>query len=550
MPFPAMGVKAVVENSSEFFQTLGRMGSEVQNTTRDMGRMGGVDLGGLGRSLGGVALAAAGIATAAGAAGLAIGGIVIREAINAAPLYDIQQAFLGITQASGQTADAVLAQWQEASRGTIRATDLMENYNLSTQLLGQSLTDQVVDVLPLIGRVASATGQDTARLTNDFIRGIGRLSPMILDNLGITVDLSEAYQDYADSLGISVDEMTKEQQQAALLQVALAKLAENTAAIPDVGETAAGQMAALKVQFQDLRDSISLQLVPAVMPLLTRFSELAQQYLPQLSAVITEKVIPVIMQVAEWLAENLPGAIAAAVDFFGRLQTKAGEAANFWTTTLQPALQAVGNFISGTLGPVLEILGNIWKTIILPAIQVVWQFLSTYLMPVLGAVAHIVSAVLVTAFRVMWAFLTNKVIPVLRTVWSWISDKLGPVFQWLGDMIATVRIAIDPVLQLMHEFGDLIMGWELPDWLTRHSPSEFEVTMQNVADSLKTMRAPSILANPLAPAPVVVTPSAARTSTGMERSSTSNFNLNVNTAAPMEPIVADFRLMAALARRR
>lgn len=146
--------------------------------------------------------------------------------------------------------------------------DAMLAYNKAAQLVGEDFANTLPDAMAYLSKVASATGQDMGFLTDSLVTGIGRLSPMILDNLGISVDLSEAYDVYAASVGKSVEELTKQEQQTALTNQVMEKLAENTAALPDVAGQADTKMAALGATFQDLKDTIGVFLLPVFTTLL------------------------------------------------------------------------------------------------------------------------------------------------------------------------------------------------------------------------------------------------------------------------------------------
>jgi hypothetical protein len=547
--FPDLGVHAVVDGYNKFIDQVGGMATKTQETRGLIAGLGSVSLGGLVSGAGTAVVAIGAIGAAAVAAGLAVGGILFSAAKNAAPLFDIQQAFEGITAAAGKTATDVLKVWQDASRGTIPAIQLMEDYNTATSLLGTTLADQIPAVLPAIGKAAAATGQSVAELTEDFIRGISRGSVRILDNLGITLDLEKVYSDYAVTLGKTSGELSRTEQQTALLQAATKLLNDNTAAIPDVATTAAGDFARLRTTFQDTKDEILISLVPALLPLVEQFGALAKEHLPGLAAVFTTVIIPAIGQVASWLANNLPAAIATLQGWWAGLMTRVGEAANFWTTVLQPALAAVWAQISTFLAPILEHLARIWSEILVPALQLAWQWLSVSILPAIMEVGRVVREILGFALEVLWAFIVNKFIPAVVDIWTWISDKLAPVFEWLGQAIEAVGIVLQPVFDLLHDFGDVVAGLEIPEWLKGHSPSPFENTLVGIRDTLmqiNSIAGPTLGAGRLSPLAVA---SAGATGGGGDTFNP-EYNLAIHTSAPREQVAADFGLMQALSRRR
>lgn len=75
-----------------------------------------------------------------------------------------------------------------------------------------------------IAKAASAlnpTLGDTTYMYESLALGIKRGSPMILDNLGLTISVSKANADYAKTLGKSADALTEEQKKIALLNATL-----------------------------------------------------------------------------------------------------------------------------------------------------------------------------------------------------------------------------------------------------------------------------------------------------------------------------------------
>lgn len=64
---------------------------------------------------------------------------------------------------------------------------------------------------------AVKTGQDTKFLLNSIVTGTARQSSMILDNLGILINVSDANDKYADKLGITADKLNDVQKRQAFV---------------------------------------------------------------------------------------------------------------------------------------------------------------------------------------------------------------------------------------------------------------------------------------------------------------------------------------------
>ena len=110
---------------------------------------------------------------------------------------------------------------REASRGTIADYDLMLAAN-QAQLLGVGRNvEELANLLEIAAFRGRAMGLSTTQAFSDMVRGIGRTSPMILDNLGIIVDAESTYSAWAETIGKTKDELTKQDKVNALLNKTL-----------------------------------------------------------------------------------------------------------------------------------------------------------------------------------------------------------------------------------------------------------------------------------------------------------------------------------------
>lgn len=202
-----------------------------------------------------------GIGALAAGAGLA-GKALFDMGKEAAVFQGIEEAFQGMVESTGKGSRDMLRSLQNASAGMASNEDLMLSYNKAAQLVSTTFANQLPDAMDELTKVASATGQDMGFLMDSLVVGIGRLSPMILDNLGIQVSLTEAYEEYAASVGKSVDELTKSEQQTALAAQVMKKLEQNTASLPSV----LGQSDTKLAQFEARMANIRIEIGKRVMP--------------------------------------------------------------------------------------------------------------------------------------------------------------------------------------------------------------------------------------------------------------------------------------------
>lgn len=173
----------------------------------------------------------------------------------------IEGAFSSLTASIGETKDEMLATSRDASKGLISDFDLMAAGNKAL-LLGLPVTSAsfgtMAKAATTLGR---AMGEDTKKSFDDLITALGRSSPMILDNLGLTVNVSKANEAYAKVLGKSADALTDAEKKTAFYNAAMAAAEKKSATIGDAQLTLAESLKIARNSMQNFGDSFSAALV-------------------------------------------------------------------------------------------------------------------------------------------------------------------------------------------------------------------------------------------------------------------------------------------------
>ena len=160
------------------------------------------------------------------AAGAAAAGVAMKKAFDlgreGAVIAQTTESFGLLLEKVGAAPD-LLDDLSEAARGTVNDFDLMTS--TATLLAGTSgelatalaaSTPELLEIAKAANKLNPALGSTTF-LYESLARGIKRSSPLILDNLGLVIKIGDANQKLADRLGKSVDQLTAEQKQLALL---------------------------------------------------------------------------------------------------------------------------------------------------------------------------------------------------------------------------------------------------------------------------------------------------------------------------------------------
>lgn len=122
--------------------------------------------------------------------------------------------------------EADLNQLRAASLGAINDQNLMLAANRANLLHVTASTDELAKLLQVAAVRGRAMGVDTTQAFNDIVTGIGRVSPRILDNIGIITESTETYAKYAAAIGKTADELTDAEKRQALLNKVITESAK------------------------------------------------------------------------------------------------------------------------------------------------------------------------------------------------------------------------------------------------------------------------------------------------------------------------------------
>jgi len=458
----------------------GKVESAIAGIVGNVQKIGGVALG----------LGGAGLTAIAG-----IGAAVGKLAMDAAPVEGLESAFSGLADSAGIGMDDMLAALKKGSAGMVANRDLMESFNSAASLVSLDFATQLPDAMQYLGKVSASTGADMGFLLDSLVKGVGRVSPMILDNLGIQVAQAEATERASEMFGLQAEELSKTQVQAGMMNVVLEKLAANTAAMPDVSENASAKMAQLKATFQDTKDQVGLAFLPALTTLEALLGDLAAQVLPYLTQAL-DVVAPIVQSVADAIS-FLVTAVLNGEDPIAALTIALYKI--FPPEVAQPIVDAIDAIVAGIqqvievatpyveaamewisqnveLKDVLLALGIALAAVILPAI---WSVIAA-VAPVIAVFVGLVAVIALlrqawetdfggirTALTTFWedtakpaledlqAWLAEKVpaaietlkafweetlLPAIEAVWAFIQDPLMPLFEALGEVIGATLV--------------------------------------------------------------------------------------------------------------
>jgi hypothetical protein len=172
-----------------------------------------------------------------------------------------QQSTKAMEAQFGVSSDKIIKKLNEVAKGTISNADLISSANRAMALNVTTDIDEMAQLMEVARVRGQAMGLDTEQAFSDLVTGIGRGSPLILDNLGI---ITKGWDKEAKEAGKAMD-----------TQFILNKVLQDGAAIlektGDVALTNAEKFQQMEATAKNIRLVIGEQLLPEVLKVTDAF---------------------------------------------------------------------------------------------------------------------------------------------------------------------------------------------------------------------------------------------------------------------------------------
>lgn len=146
--------------------------------------------------------------------------MVMQRAQLGATLIKQAEAFDNLASAAGKSSRTLVESLKVASRGMVAESDLMAASGKA--LLMNIPAEKIADLMNIAAATSRMTGQTITQAFDDITLGVARQSRMILDNLGIIVDVDAANEKYAQTLGKTAAALTDAEKKQAFMNAVLA----------------------------------------------------------------------------------------------------------------------------------------------------------------------------------------------------------------------------------------------------------------------------------------------------------------------------------------
>lgn len=321
---------------SKLDSQFGGVGSKIQSFANEVG-IGGDKVAAFASSLG---ISTTALLAIAAAATVAIG-VFIALGQRGAGLVGIAESFDRLTQAAGFDAVAALERLRVASAGTISDFELLRITNVAlagaTGQFAQEFGENLPRLLELARVQSRATGQDTQFLFQSLVSGIKRASPMLIDNTGLVLKLGEANEAMALSLGVTVEQLTSEQKQLAILNATLAAGQVAIEGFAGIQETAADKLARMNATLTNIGDILAV----GVQPAFGMFLDVINRVLGMVQLLVTA-LNPLISSFLEAGAAIITGPLQGILSLLEPVVRLTSFFLTLATVILQPVMRAIG----------------------------------------------------------------------------------------------------------------------------------------------------------------------------------------------------------------
>ena len=201
-------------------------------------------------------------------------GFAIDSVSAAGKLEGVSAGFDNLSKQAGFSSNA-FKKFDNALDGTVSKLDVMKQAN-NAMLLGiVDSEEQMSEMFDIAQRLAKGLGQDATFGIESMITGLGRQSKLMLDNLGIMVDVNKANENYAETLGKQAKNLTDSERKQAFINEALRQGKNLVKGMGDEVLTTADKINKMTATFDNLQATFGEAVVET--GIVDYFSDLADQ---------------------------------------------------------------------------------------------------------------------------------------------------------------------------------------------------------------------------------------------------------------------------------
>ena len=226
----------------------------------------------------------------------------------------LQRSFERLSESAWIASDEMIQAMRKASKWTVSDTKLMASANTALSLNVVKSADDMATLMEIARVKWQAMWRSMEEALDDIVRWLWRASPMILDNLWIVINQTEAQEEYAKTLWKTASELTEAEKKQALVNAVVKQWKQELLETWELQLTMAERLQVVNAQRENMKNTIWDALLPVVQkimdvitPIITKIWDRIKEH-PKLTAniMLTITAISWLIAVVSWLALALP----------------------------------------------------------------------------------------------------------------------------------------------------------------------------------------------------------------------------------------------------
>lgn len=397
----------------------------------------------------------------------------------AAQIEPIRNNFVRLSESVGIASDEMLAAMRRASNGTVSDFWLMSAANKAYSLWVVSNTDEMTTLMEIARLKGQAMWRTMNEALDDIVTWLWRWSAMILDNLWIVVNQTEAQEKYAESVWKTVEQLTAAERKQALINEVVSQWKIELENAGEIAETFADKQAKMTAQRENMKVVIWESLTPAIWELFDSANARLEEHQEEIVAAIETiwGAVSDIIEVVSDAAELVWTIIWDICDIFQEWVSNNMQANEEWVsamawnwTDLFYIVSQVINFIQG----IFEV--GIWYI----------RGLRNWLKEWVNWVIQDIGTICVgwvewikEVFRNMW----NDVLNYFKKLVNWVAGIRNKMVDFWNDVFWTSRWHREPVD--VESIWPAKSGlWKLLEWIYIEPVKEAAKAWENALNDM------------------------------------------------------------------
>jgi len=264
----------------------------------------------------------------------------------------VENSFYRLSETAWIVWEDMLQAMRNASMWTVSDLDLMSQANKAYSLWVVNNIEDMTTLIEISRLKWQAMWRTMEEALWDIVTWLGRASPLILDNLWITIKLSEAQEKYAAQIWKTADQLTEAEKKQALVNAVVEEWKRELEEAGEVSLTTQERFNKLQAQFENIAVAIWQQVMPWVNYFLDELNAGVENW----SNAIVTWLSRVIDKFATWL-----NTIKAMIQ--SRAELYANFLVGIWVEIKNHFTNAINWFIGGINSMIDKINWAIWTSI-------------------------------------------------------------------------------------------------------------------------------------------------------------------------------------------